>query len=87
MEKEQVKAFEYVVHTTVGKFTGYAPVKLPEPFSGQHDSTFYYLMEFPGDTRPNIFIRGDAVIAVECRELTMMPIKLVGKDGERVAQV
>ncbi|QLX25513.1 hypothetical protein HV271_12165 [Citrobacter freundii] len=87
MKNEQVKSFEYVIHTAVGKFVGYAPCRLAEPFGSEPVSTAYHLMEFPGDTRPNIFIRGDAVIAVECRELTMMPIKLAGKDGERVAQV
>ncbi|HHB6534147.1 TPA: hypothetical protein ACN787_002728 [Citrobacter freundii] len=71
MEKEQVKAFEYVVHTAVGKFTGYAPCRLAEPFSKEPTSTAYHLMEYAGDARPSIFIRGDAIIAVECRELAI----------------
>ncbi|EGF4813932.1 hypothetical protein ICF92_003278 [Escherichia coli] len=82
---DKIKVFEYVLHTAVGKFTGYAPVRLAEPFGEK--TTAYHLLEMPGDARPGIFVRGDSIIAVECRELEFVMTKSLGRDGERVNRV
>lgn len=66
---EQKKVFEYIIHTAVGKFTGFAPVKLAEPFGEQ--CVAYHLTKMPTDTQPSIFVRGDAIIAVECNEIQL----------------
>ncbi|HIC8437270.1 TPA: hypothetical protein ACW7QV_003365 [Citrobacter braakii] len=70
MQKDkEFKTYEYVIHTSVGTFRGFAPVELKEPFDDGVLGEAFALLKKPTDLNPSIYVRLESVIALECNEI------------------